>query len=155
MMSGALPSGQTWQQAGIPVNDGGVPGINITNSTGGIGLEPGYNYIFPDDHVKIHVLKCPTPPWQLEGTEEVKYNAHIVPTCVTIRTLMEQFGCNNRDTTKNVLFEVTQGGNGKWYRGLTIVGDQVDKMDNRVADMGWGNKDEGKDEIVWLYFTKD
>jgi hypothetical protein len=155
-LGGPLPSGQTWQQIGIPVHDNGTPGINIKNATGGIGLEPGYNYIFPDEHCKVHVLKCATPPWQLEGTEQVQFNAHVVPTCVTIKTLMQQFGCDNAEPAKNVMHEVVQGGNGKWYRGVTVTGDEDDKCGKRVGEMGWGVQSGGKDaEIVWLYFTKD
>jgi len=155
-VGGPLPSGQTWQQIAIPVKDNVTPGINVKNSTGGIGLEPGYNYIFPDEHCKIHVLKCATPPWQLEGTEQVPFNAHMVPTCVTIKTLMQQFGCDNAEPVKNVMHEVVQGGNGKWYRGVTVTGDQVDKCAKRVGEMGWGVQRNGKEaEVVWLYFTKD
>lgn len=149
-------SGQTWQQLGTPVSNGGVPGINLRNRSGGIGLEPGYNYLFPPSHCKMHVLKCAAPPWQSAGGEALAYNAHVVPTCVTLKELLQQFGCDNADPAKNVLHEVAQGGGGRWYRGIAIKGDNADLMGKRVADMGWGEKKDGKEgEVVWLYFTKD
>lgn len=128
---------------------GGTPGINLTNSTGGIGLEPGYNYIFPDSHIYIHVLRTSCPPWQLEGTEQIEYQAHKVPTCVSIETMMKQFGCDNADKAKNVLYEVVMGGGGKWYRGISIKGNDKNAK-KTVGDMGWSS-----DEVTWLYFTKD
>ncbi|OBT49091.1 hypothetical protein VE00_00113 [Pseudogymnoascus sp. WSF 3629] len=148
--------GQSWQQIGLPVDDGGIPGVNIKNSTEGIGLEPGYNYIFPKEHCKIHAIKSATPPWQNEGDETFNYTAHVVPTCVTLKTLLQQFGCDNADPGKNVLHEVVPGGGGKWYRGLTIKGDNGDLMKKAVSDMGWNEKRDGKKgEVVWVYFTKD
>lgn len=129
--------------------DGGTPGINLTNGTGGIGLEPGYNYIFPDAHIYIHVLKTSCPPWQLEGTEQIEYQAHKVPTCVSVGTMMKQFGCDNGDKGKNVLYEVVMGGGGKWYRGISIKGDDK-RTEKSVGDMGWS-----AEEVTWLYFTKD
>ncbi len=150
-IGGRIPGGQTWQQIGDQVENGGTPGINLKNDTGGIGLEPGYNYIFPDEHVKIHVLKTSCPPWQLEGTEEIEYQAHKVPTCITVRTMMDGFGCDNKEPKKNVVYELAQGGNGKWYRGISMKGDDQKKMGKTVGDMGWG----GGGDPVWLYFTKD
>lgn len=129
--------------------DGGIPGINLKNGTGGIGLEPGYDYIFPDDHIYVHVLKTSCPPWQLEGSEQVEYTAHKVPTCVSIGTMMKQFGCDNEDKKKNICYEVVPGGGGKWYRGISIKGDDK-KVEKSVGDMGWSGE-----EITWLYFTKD
>lgn len=155
-LSGPGPSGASWQQIGHSVNNGDTPGINFKNPTGGIGLEPGYNYIFPDEHCKVHVLKTRVPPWQLEGSEQIEFQAHMVPTCVTLQTLLDQFGCNNKDKGKNTCYEVSQGGGGKWYKGLTVKGDKDELMKKRVGDMGWGGKRNGEDQdVVWLYFTKD
>lgn len=160
MMSGGLGGipgmatapGQFQHLPGLSHEDGGTPGINLKNVTGGIGLEPGYNYIFPDEHIFVHVLKTSCPPWLLEGTEQIEYQAHKVPTCVTVGTMMAQFGCDNVEKKKNVLYEVTQGGNGKWYKGISINGDDGKKVGKRVGDMGWST--DG-DDVTWLYFTKD
>lgn len=50
-----------------PNTDGGYPGINLKNHVGGVGMEPGYNYIFPTGHCKVHVFKTKTPPWQADA----------------------------------------------------------------------------------------
>ena len=34
---------------------------------------------------------------------------------------MQNLGCNNEDAKKNVLHELTEQGNGKWVKGLTIT----------------------------------
>lgn len=34
---------------------------------------------------------------------------------------MQNLGCVNKDAKKNVLHEVTEQGNGKWLKGLTIT----------------------------------
>lgn len=155
-LPGGGGGGQSWQQLGPPVDDGGIPGVNIKNSTEGIGLEPGYNYFFPKEHCKIHVIKSTTPPWQNEGTEAFNYTAHVVPTCVTLKTLLQQFGCDNEDPAKNILHEIVPGGGGKWYHGLTIKGDNKGLMKKQVGEMGWDEKRDGKKgEVVWVYFTKD
>jgi hypothetical protein len=151
-------AGQAYQQFG-PVNNGGIPGINLQNLDGGIGLEPGYNYIFPPEHCKIHVLLSSTPPWQILPNEtlgNIQYKAHYVPTSVTLQDLMKQFGCNNSDPGKNVLHEVCPAGDGRWYKGITIKGDDNDRMKQTVQEMGWDKRRDGRNEgVVWVYFTKD
>lgn len=156
MMSGGIPSsfypGQMQYLGGDPADASkDAPGINLYNSTGGIGLEPGYNYIFPDSHIFVHVLKSSIPPWQLEGTEEIEYQAHKVPSCVSVGTMMKGFGCDNEDKKKNVLYEVVQAGNGKWYRGISVNGGEGKKTDKAVGEMGWSTDGD----VTWLYFTKD
>jgi hypothetical protein len=155
---GGLPSMNPYSHPHLQPNppfDNSTPGINLRNPTGGIGLEPGYNYLFPIEHCKIHVLKCPGAPWQLETNHTVPYQAHVVPTNITVRQLMQQFGCDNPDPLKNCVHEYVQGVNGKWYKGVSVNGSEIPKMDKKLEEMGWNLWRNGRDrEIVWLWFTK-
>lgn len=46
-------------------------------------------------------------------------------------------------------------GNGKWYRGITINGDDKDRCKKTITEMGWGSKRNGVDEdAVWLWMEK-
>lgn len=51
-------------------------------------MEPGYNYIFPDKHCKIHVFKTENPPWeydpwQLSPFDNLKHAKLMVPVSVS------------------------------------------------------------------------
>lgn len=124
------------------------PGANFQN-----GPDPGYNYIYPENHCKIHVLISKTAPWDNKGPLEQRcFN---VPTGITVKELMQQFGCTNEDPKKNKLYEVTQGRDGRWYKGVTIAGDS-DKVGKMIEEIGWNTQRNGVDrDFVWLYFTKD
>lgn len=99
----------------LPVN---IPSINIQTHH----LLPGYNYIFPQEHCKIHVLQTPSPPWQQQpGTATPQHLKLVVPTSTTVKELMRNLGCDNPEPKKNRLFEVSEGGNGKWYKGIGIA----------------------------------
>jgi hypothetical protein len=136
------------------VPDGGFPGTNFHNIFGGIGMEPGYNYIYPESHCKIHVLISARPPWENAGPPPEKRHFN-VPTGITVKELMQQFGCTNPDPAKNQLIEITQGSDGSWYRGITLKGSDKKQMDKRIEEVGWNSR-RGKDQdFVWLYFTKD
>lgn len=136
------------------VPDGGFPGINYRNAFGGVGMEPGYNYIFPKDHCKIHVIISATPPWDHAGPFEKRcFN---VPIGITVKELMQQFGCTNPDPEKNQLYELSQGGDGTWYKGITVKGSDEKQMKKRIEEIGWNAERNGRDQdFVWLYFTKD
>jgi hypothetical protein len=160
--SGFMPSGNLpfpfGQYSGIPnagkFNDGGFPGIAYKNAHGGYGLEPGYNYIFPQEHCKIHVLISDKPPWQNDG--QYQKRCFEVPCGLTIKGLMQGFGCNNPDPKKNKLYELSQGGDGRWYVGFQVHGGEDKKMKMAIEEVGWNKKRNGVDQdFVWLYFTKD
>ena len=158
-MPGAAPVPPAWSpfpQFGPDwgVQDGVFPGASFRNAQGGIGMEPGYGYIFPPNHCKIHVIQSPTPPWQHNGPFDKKcFN---VPTSITVKELMMQFGCTNKDPAKNKLVELTQGGDGTWYKGLELKGNNEKQMDKRIEEVGWNAKRDGINaDFVWLYFTKE
>lgn len=142
-----------------PVIDPRVPAANLSNSTGGVGCEPGYNYFFPAEHTKIHVFRTgATPPWQLPPNFTIPFHALHVPTNTTIAELLKGFGANNPSSKKNVIFECHQGGNGRWYRGMVISGDQKDRLTTPIKDLGWDATRtglRGGKPVVYLYVTKD
>ena len=128
------------------------------NSTGGVGCEPGYNYFFPKDHAKIHILKSATPPWQCAPYAQVQFNAVHVPCNVTLGELLKGFGCNNPSPKRNVVYEVVSGGGGRWYKGICFSGDMKDAMKKTIAEVGWDETRTGQPggkPVVCLYFTKD
>jgi hypothetical protein len=147
---------QPWDMVGIvpaPPYDGGVPGINFRNSHGGVGNEPGYNYIFPMETCKLHVISSQEPPWLNDGGYHLScYN---VPCNITLKELLQQFGCNNENAGLNRVHEMAQGGNGRWYKGLTFVGDNGNAMGKTLKDVGWdGTRNGVNEDYVWVWFTK-
>ncbi|OAA57747.1 hypothetical protein ISF_06988 [Cordyceps fumosorosea ARSEF 2679] len=141
-----------------PVIDPTMPAAHMTNSSGGVGCEPGYNYFFPAEHTKAHVFKTSTPPWQLPPTAQIPFKAAHIPCTTTMAELLKGFGCTNPVAKKNKCFEVIGGGSGKWYKGLAVCGDDKDMLKKTVKEVGWdmtrtGNPHEKP--IVCLWFCKD
>ncbi|KAM3428002.1 hypothetical protein NHJ13734_008763 [Beauveria thailandica] len=141
-----------------PHIDPTMPAAQMTNSSGGVGCEPGYNYFFPAEHTKAHVFKTSTPPWQLPPTAQIPFKATHIPCTTTMAELLKGFGCTNPVAKKNKCFEVIGGGSGKWYKGLAICGDDKDMMKKTIKEVGWdmtrtGNAHEKP--IVCLWFCKD
>lgn len=143
------------------VANGMFPGVHLRNHTGGVGLPPGYDYAFPTEHTKIHVFKTgPTPPWRqtLWSGDASNHVKLLVPCTSTVKELMQNLGCTNSDAKKNKLHEIQEAGNGKWVKGITITGDEKDKVKKRIADFGWDKSRTGapgERPVVWLWCTKD
>jgi hypothetical protein len=133
------PYGGQAHPAIAPVTDGGFPGIHLRNDTGGIGLPPGYDYAFPHEHTKIHVFTTKEKPWQnqmpLWNWDATKHVKLLVPSTTTVKGLMQNLGCTNEDAKKNVLYEVSEQGNGKWVKGLTITVSDI------MMERGWERDD--------------
>lgn len=141
-----------------PVIDPTMPAAQMTNSSGGVGCEPGYNYFFPAEHTKAHIFKTSTPPWQLPPTAQIPFKATHIPCTTTMADLLKGFGCTNPVAKKNRVFEVIGSGSGKWYKGLAISGDDKDMLKKTLKEVGWdmtrtGNPHEKP--IVCLWFCKD
>ncbi|TVY73236.1 hypothetical protein LSUE1_G009163 [Lachnellula suecica] len=152
--------GQTFP-APAPRTDHGYPGIHLRNYTGGVGMQPGYDYLYPTNHAMIHVIKGKTPPWQsgtiLHSWDNNMHTKLLVATCMTVEMLMKGLGLDNKEAKKNVVYEVTESGNGKWSKGLTINGDG-DKCKKAIAEYGWNEKrtgQPGQPPVVWLWATKE
>lgn len=146
--------------APAPTTDHGIPGVHLRNHTGGVGLPPGYNYAFPREHCKIHVFKTAMPPWQstISPHDESKHVKLFVPCNVTVKELMQQLGATNEDAKKNKLHEVTEAGNGRWVKGISIAGDDKDRVKKGIAEFGWDKSRTGypgERPVVWLWVTKD
>ena len=74
--------------------DNGIPGCHLRNHTGGVGLPTGYDYLYPREHVKIHVFKTKDKPWQI-NPPSADLTTHVklfVPCTVTTMELMKQLG---------------------------------------------------------------
>ncbi|KAI1162722.1 hypothetical protein F5B18DRAFT_364730 [Nemania serpens] len=131
-----------------------VPGMNMVNSTGGAGCEPGYNYIFHDEHTKIHVFRTKEPPWRAPRMN-YSFAKFQVPTNTTIAELMLRFGACNPNPALNRITEVVEGGGGRWYRGMIFQGDQMD-VQKTLKECGWDRSRSGREKaVVWLWITKD
>ncbi|KAI0846061.1 hypothetical protein F5Y00DRAFT_151101 [Daldinia vernicosa] len=141
-----------------PVVNLDAPALNLNNSTGGVGCEPGYNYFFPPEHTKLHVVKSSTAPWRLPEGMSMNFGAYHVPVNTTLAQLLEGFGALNPLPKKNKVTEVIQGGNGKWYRGVTFSGDDGESMAKTLRDLGWDRSRTGRTgekPVIWLWITKD
>lgn len=149
--------GQGQGQSQPPAVDTALPAANMTNSTGGVGCEPGYNYFFPSEHTKIHVFKTgDTPPWNLPPGYAAPFHAVHVPVGTTLGDLLKGFGATNPVPDRNRVFEVHQGGSGRWYKGLSYKGDDVGDMGTAIKDVGWDqsrNGLPGGKPVVYLYVT--
>ncbi|KAJ1326121.1 hypothetical protein MN608_09324 [Microdochium nivale] len=141
-----------------PVVSYETPALNMTNSTGGVGCEPGYNYYFPALHTKIHVIKSQSPPWRLPAGMSLHFGAYHVPCNTSVAELLRGFGATNSNAKKNRCTEVVQGGNGRWYKGLTIAGDDKDDLKKGLKELGWDHTRTGRPgekPVVWLWITRD
>ncbi|KAI2465365.1 hypothetical protein F4781DRAFT_28623 [Annulohypoxylon bovei var. microspora] len=141
-----------------PVVNMDAPALNLSNSTGGVGCEPGYNYFFPPEHTKLHVIKSSTAPWRLPEGMSMHFGAYHVPVNTTLAELLVGFGAVNPRPKKNKITEIIQGGNGKWYRSVTFSGDKDSDMGKTLKDMGWDctrTGRPGEKPVVWLWITKD
>ncbi|KAK1980881.1 hypothetical protein LZ30DRAFT_782424 [Colletotrichum cereale] len=156
------PGGQAAQGAraaqGLPALDPRNPAAQLSNSTGGTGCEPGYNYFFPAAHTKIHVFRTAQPPWQLPANARVPFAAFHVPVGTTLAELLRGFGASNPNPKKNKCFEIVQAGNGRWYKGLCFAGDDKDMMKKCVAEVGWDAGRTGlpgQKPVVCVWLVKD
>jgi hypothetical protein len=141
-----------------PVVNPDCPALNLQNSTGGAGCEPGYNYYFPAEHTKIHVIKSREAPWRVAQGTGMSYGAYHVPVNTTIGELMKGFGATNASPKKNRVTEVYQGGEGKWYKGLSFGGDDKDDCKRTLRSIGWDKTRTGRPgekSVVWIWVTKD
>ncbi|KAF9871335.1 hypothetical protein CkaCkLH20_11256 [Colletotrichum karsti] len=156
------PGGQSYPVArtsqNLPALDPRNPAAQLTNSTGGTGCEPGYNYFFPAAHTKIHVFRTTTPPWQLPANARIQFSAFHVPVSTSLADVLKGFGATNATPKKNKCFEIVQAGNGKWYKGLCFSGDDKDMMKKTLADVGWDATRTGQPggkPVVCVWLVKD
>lgn len=166
--SPAVPAGTGFFNPGLPRGTHGpvaqpiinpaLPAANMTNSTGGVGCEPGYNYFFPAEHTKILVFRTgATPPWQLPPSFSAPFHAVHVPVHTTVGDLLKGFGATNPNPQKNKVVELHQGGNGRWYKGMSFRGDKDKDMDKTLKSVGWDASRTGlpgQKPVVYLYVTK-
>ncbi|KAK1251874.1 hypothetical protein MKX07_007353 [Trichoderma sp. CBMAI-0711] len=141
-----------------PNIDPTMPAAQMTNTTGGTGCEPGYNYFFPAEHTKAHIFKTNTPPWQLPSTAQIPFKAAHIPCNTTMAELLKGFGCTNATPKKNRCFEVVSGGGGKWYKGLEVNGADKDMLKKTIKDVGWDSTRTGNPNekpVVCLWFCRD
>ncbi|CCE27159.1 hypothetical protein E4U22_000831 [Claviceps purpurea] len=153
-MGNPLPrQAQPW-----PTIDPTMPAAQMTNSTGGVGCEPGYTLFFAAEHTKVHIFSTNTPPWQLPASARLPFKAAHIPCNTTLAELLKGFGCTNPNPKKNRVFEIQSAGGGKWYKGLEVSGGTKDLLKKTMKDVGWdatrtGNP--GGKPVVCLWFCKD
>ncbi|CAH0037902.1 unnamed protein product [Clonostachys solani] len=141
-----------------PNIDPHMPAAQMTNSTGGVGCEPGYNFFFPAETTKCHIFYSETPPWQLPANASVSFKAAHIPCNTLLGELLKGFGCTNDVPKKNRCVEVVAGGNGKWYRGISFSGADKDMLKKTIRDVGWDKTRSGRDgekPVVCLWFCKN
>jgi hypothetical protein len=141
-----------------PNIDPTMPAAQMTNSTGGLGCEPGYNYFFPADHTKVHVFRSDVAPWRLPAHAQITFSAVHLPCSTTFAELLRGFGCTNPTAKKNRCYEIMSGGGGRWYRGLEINGGDKDLMKMAVRDVGWDSSRNGLPDgkpVVCVWFCKN
>lgn len=86
------------------------------------------------------------------------YDSKLTNPQTTVKELMQNLGCTNPDAKKNKLYEVQEAGGGRWVRGLSIMGDNKDKVKKLISELGWDKTrtgGPGERPVVWLYLTKD
>ncbi|ODA77579.1 hypothetical protein RJ55_07208 [Drechmeria coniospora] len=141
-----------------PRIDPEMPAAQMTNSSGGLGCEPGYNYFFPAEHTKAHVFKSSRPPWQLPAYTQIPFMATHIPTNTTFAELMKGFGCTNPVAKKNRVVEIIAGGGGKWYKGMEVGGGDKASLTKTIGEVGWDSTRTGgvcEKPVVCLWFCKE
>jgi hypothetical protein len=141
-----------------PVVPDSSPALNMVNSTGGVGCEPGYNLFFTQGWTKVHVIKSREPPWRLAPGTQLTFGGYHVPVNATLGELMSGFGATNANAKKNRITEVVEGGNGRWYKGVTFSGDNSANMKMGLKEIGWDASRTGRPgekPVVWIWVTKD
>lgn len=141
-----------------PQVDPDVPALNLTNSTGGVGCEPGYNYWFSPANTKLHFFQTTTAPWHLPETAQIPFKALHVPVTVTFAELFKGTGCTNPTPKKNRVYEVISAGGGRWYKGLEVTGADKDMLKKPIRDVGWDETRTGlpgEKPAVYLWMCKD
>jgi len=133
-----------------------MPGLNLHNAVGSVGCERDYSYLFPSEHIKIHVINPARPPWMMANNEPVSYVGLYVPANLTVRDLLEGMGAVAH---RSIVREVTPGGSGRWFAGLEIRGDDTVNLDKKIKEFGWdatrsGNTHVGDRDVLWLYVIK-
>lgn len=140
-----------------PNIDTAMPAAQMTNSSGGMGCEPGYNYFFPAEHTKAHIFKSEKAPWQLPANSQIPFIASHIPCSTTLADLLKGFGCYNPDPKKNRCFEIIGVGNGKWYKGFNFCGEDEEHLGKTIKEIGWDQSRNGLPDgkpIVCLWFCK-
>lgn len=141
-----------------PNIDSSMPAAQMTNTSGGMGCEPGYNYFFPAEHTKAHIFKSDKPPWQLPANAQIPFLASHIPCSTTLGDMLKGFGCYNPNPRKNKCFEMMSAGNGKWYKGFSYSGEDEDKLGMTIKEVGWDSSRDGKPggkPVVCLWFCKN
>ncbi|QPG94049.1 hypothetical protein C2857_004314 [Epichloe festucae Fl1] len=141
-----------------PAIDPTMPAAQMTNSTGGVGCEPGYNLFFAAEHTKAHIFRSNIPPWQLPATAQLPFKAVHIPCNTTLEELLKGFGCTNPVSKKNKVFEIQSAGGGKWYKGLEVNGASKDLLKKSIKEIGWDATRTGNPRekpVVCLWFCKD
>ncbi|KAH8819793.1 hypothetical protein F5884DRAFT_744183 [Xylogone sp. PMI_703] len=142
----------------------GLPGFNVQGAAPPSSLSTptapaGYNYLLSSETCKFHVFKTPKPPWQTRVFKD-DASTHVklaVPTNVTVKELMQNLGCNNPDPKKNKIHEVAEIGGGRWSKGLTMCGDDKERMKKKITEFGWDKTRTGRPgerPVVWLWLSK-
>ncbi|VUC24442.1 unnamed protein product [Clonostachys rosea] len=141
-----------------PNIDPNMPAAQMTNSSGGVGCEPGYNFFFPAETTKCHIFYSETPPWQLPANASISFKAAHIPCNTLLSELLKGFGCTNEVPKKNRCVEVVAGGNGKWYKGISFSGADKDMLKKTIKDVGWDKTRSGRageKPVVCLWFCKN
>lgn len=131
-----------------------LPSTNLGSSQGSMGLEAGYNYFFSEKNTKLNILLCKTAPWNMPYRAKIPFHLVQVPTNTTIAELLKGLGATGPDKKKNKVFEIQEGGNGKWYKGQSFSEDDDDAV-KTLEQVGWNHKRGSSQPPVWLWIVKE
>ncbi|KAK6608359.1 hypothetical protein H4I95_03739 [Botrytis cinerea] len=105
--------------------------------------------VFPRLQLSLSPLSLPRAclynrlhtPWlansPLYPHDVANHRKFFVPSTMTVKDMMQQLGCSNKDPDKNVMTEVQEVGNGKWTKGMVFKGGNGGRMKMTLASLGW------------------
>ena len=112
-------------------------------------VHPGAEYLYPADNVYIKVPSGGEKLWKLAPGKRFDFKVFKVATSTTVKELLGLLGGGD----KHALTECFEAGDGRWYKGRTIVHKDGGV---KMQEVGWKPRRDETDPIwLCLHTTKD
>jgi hypothetical protein len=111
------PSAEPGAPRLVAVDDDDPPGVAVDGKS--ILLSPGITYLFPEEHITIHLISAGNDPTTVGGQSQVTFDAYRVPANMVICEVLKQLGLVTPQDVSTGLKQIVQYNQG-WVTGVTI-----------------------------------